>query len=340
MSVGPMSVSSQRSFASVDFLAAAAVVVIWGLNFVAMKIALTAFTPFQLGAVRYMAAIVPLIAFVRFPAVPPRWVLLSGLAQVGQFSFLFVALQVGMTAALASVLMQTQVFFTALMGVVLLRERIVGAQQTGMVIALLGIGCFAMGVLQGGGAVTATGMLLNLCAASMWALSNIVARKAQAATPHYNALQYVVWMSAVPVLPFVALAYLFDPVETRSQWLDASALAWAAVAYLGLFATVSAYFLWTWLLKRHPANRVAPFSLAVPVVGLSAGMLLLGEQVSGWQVAGSTLVVAALLAFLFRGRSCRKGAYGAVQLQPRKPRGEVDRRGAGTANPVEPGCGD
>ncbi len=289
-----------------DALAAVAVVVIWGLNFVAMKLALAEFTPFQLGAARYVVAAIPLIFFIRFPTMPWRWVVLGGLTQVGQFGFLFVALRVGMTAALASVLMQTQVFFTTLLGAALLKEKITVAQGFGLGIALLGIGCFGIGVGAQGAAVTLIGLILNLCAASMWAASNIVVKKAQAGAPGYDALQYVVWMSAVPVLPFLALAYFFEAEQTRFQWVHAGLLAWGSVVYLGLIATVSAYFLWTWLLQRHPANRVAPLSLAVPVVGLSAGMLVLGEQVSLWQYAGSTLVVGALLMFLLRGRKARR----------------------------------
>ncbi len=108
-----------------DLAAALAVVVIWGSNFVAMKFALRDFTPFQLGAARYVFAVLPLVFFIKSPKLHWKWVLMYGLFQgVGQFGFLFSALKVGMTAALASVLMQTQAFFTALFGFVLLRERL------------------------------------------------------------------------------------------------------------------------------------------------------------------------------------------------------------------------
>lgn len=59
------------------------------------------------------------------------------------------------------------------------------------------------------------------------------------------------------------------------------------------------------LLKRHPANRVAPFSLGVPVVGLAAGLLLLGENITSWQWAGIALVVAALACAMFGARASR-----------------------------------
>ncbi|MES2533198.1 MAG: EamA family transporter [Pseudomonadota bacterium] len=288
-------------FVGRDLFAALGVVVIWGLNFVAMKYSLRDFTPFQLGTFRYIFAVLPLILFVKRPKLSWRWLVPAGLAQFGQFGLLFVALQIGMTAALASVLMQTQVFFTTLLGVVLLNERLNGQLRIGLALAAVGLGCFAANFIAGDatGGITLASLLLNLFAASMWAASNVIARKAQQAQPGYDPLQFVVWMSLVPILPFALMAWLFDPVDARWTWAHASAGAWLGVAYLGWFATIAAYAMWTWLLKRHPANRVAPFSLGVPVIGLAAGMFTLGERVTPWQWAGSTCVVAALAVVMF-----------------------------------------
>lgn len=297
-----------------DLVAALAVVVIWGLNFVAMKYSLRDFTPFQLGTFRYVFAVLPLLLFVKRPSLSWRWLVPAGLAQFGQFGLLFVALQLGMTAALASVLMQTQVFFTTLLGVVLLNERLSGPLRAGLALAAMGLACFALNFTAAGsspavaGGITLASLVLNLFAALMWAASNVIARKAQAAQPGYDALQFVVWMSLVPILPFALMAWWFDPVAARWAWVHASAGAWAGVAYLGWFATIAAYALWTALLKRHPANRVAPFSLGVPVIGLAAGMLLLGERVSPLQWAGSAFVVAALGVVMFGARWSQRRA--------------------------------
>ena len=300
-------------FSARDGAAALAVVVIWGLNFVAMKFALNDFTPFQLGAARYVFAVLPLVLLVRPPRLHWKWVLLYGLFQgVGQFGFLFSALKVGMTAALASVLMQTQVFFTAIFGFVLLHERAGRPLQASLVLAALGLACFAMSTVSapaGVGATTAWGLVLNLCAAAMWAASNIVARKAQQSSQGFDALGFVVWSSLAPIVPFLLLTLAFDAPASRWQWLAAPLSGWLSVAYLGWVATILAYAMWTGLLKRHPANRVAPFSLGVPVVGLTTGMLVLGEVITAWQWAGIALVVAALATVLlaprFSGKSGR-----------------------------------
>lgn len=297
--------SLQSPLMGLDLLAALGVVVIWGLNFVAMKFSLRDFTPFQLGTFRYVFAVLPLLLFIKKPALSWRWLLPAGLAQLGQFGLLFVALQVGMTAALASVLMQTQVFFTTLLGMVLLHERLSGPLRAGLVLAAAGLACFALnlgGEGAGTGGITLLSLLLNLGAAAMWAVSNIIVRRAQQSQPGYDPLGFVVWMSLVPIVPFAVMAWCFEPAATRWQWTHASFGAWAGVAYLGWFATIAAYAMWTWLLKRHAANRVAPFSLGVPVIGLAAGMLALGETVSAWQWAGSACVVMALAVVMFGGR--------------------------------------
>lgn len=288
-----------------DLAAALVVVLVWGVNFVAMKFALRDFTPFQLGAARFLFAGLPLALFIKPPQVPWKWVVLYGLFQgVGQFGILFIALKVGMTAALASVLLQTQVFFTALLGFVLLHKRASRPLQAGMVLAALGLSCFAWNYVSPDAAESGTtlaGFALTLCAAALWAVSNIVARRLQKDSGHYSPMAFVVWSALVAIVPFMALSWAFDTEAVRWHWLQARWSSWLSIAYLGWVATVVGYSLWTGLLKRHPANRVSPFGLGVPVVGLAAGMLVLGEAVTPWQWAGIALVVAALACVMLGG---------------------------------------
>ncbi len=301
-------------FSPRDYLSVLAVIVIWGLNFVFMKFALHDFTPFQLGAARYVFAVLPLILFIKRPPMDWKWLLMYGLFQgVGQFGFVFVALQVGMTAALASVLMQTQVFFTALFSLVLLGERPSRPLQIGLLLAAAGLTCFAMNYIapQSNNTPTTTllGLLFCVAGASMWAASNLVVRQAQQSLgkhANFDAVAFLVWSSAVPILPFVALTLLLDPESTRWRWLAAPWSSWLSVMFLGWVATITAYALWTGLLKRHAANRVAPFSLGVPIVGLTAGVFILGEHITSWQWAGIALVVAALLCVMFGARLMRR----------------------------------
>lgn len=281
-----------------DVAAVLLVIVIWGMNFVVMKVGLASLTPFQMGAGRYLFAFLPLVFVLRRPATRARWLVAFGLTQgVGQFGLLFVALHVGMTAALASVVLQTQVFFSALFAVALLREHVGAALKSGMVFAGGGLACFALSAWssQAGTSVTAWGLALTLAAACMWALSNIIVRLAQREQSEFDPLAFVVWCSGVPILPFLALSWWFDAPGAQANWLQAPWAVWLVLAFLGWVATDLGYGLWTRLLKRFPASRVAPFSLGVPLIGLGAGILLLGEHISPLQWAGALLVVCALV---------------------------------------------
>ncbi len=291
-----------------DLLAALAVVFIWGINFVITEFALRDFTPFQLGTIRFTLALLPLAFFIKPPAVHWKWVVLYGLFQgVGQFGLMFIAIRTGLPTALGSVLLQTQVFFTALFAFVLLHEQVSRQLRIGLGLAALGLVCFALNYVRpgadGSGAGSALGFVLILGSAAMWAGSNIVVRRMQQQqSAEYSTLAFVVWSSAAAILPFMTLAYFFDNEAIRWQWLDAHWTSWLAAVYLSWMATLVGFSLWTGLLKRHPANKVAPFSLGVPIVGLATGMIVLGEVITPWQWGGIALLAAALVCVMLGGR--------------------------------------
>lgn len=279
-----------------DLLRALAVVVIWGLNFVVMKVGLLGIGPMLLGALRFAAAALPLVLFVKFPALPWRYVVAYGLAQgLGQFGFLFLGLQMGMTVGMASVVMQTQAFFTLLLAVPVLGERARFSQGLGLVVALGGLVLIATAHGEGPGQMTLAGFVLTVSAAFMWAVSNLVARLASRVAD-YDPFPFIVWSSVFPVLPFVALALWMDGPQTVAQQL--LGIGWPAilsVLFLAWFATLLAYSLWTQLLKRHPAGRVTPFSLLVPVVGLWSAWMFFDELPLFQQWLGTGLVLMGLV---------------------------------------------
>jgi O-acetylserine/cysteine efflux transporter len=263
-----------------------AVVLIWGLNFVVMKLGLQGLSPMLLGALRFSVAALPLLLFVPLPKLPPRYLIGYGLAQgVGQFGLLFTALQLGMTAGMASVVMQTQAFFTLLLAAPLLGERALPRQWLGLAVALGGLVAIASAHGQGPGQMTL-----------MWAVSNLVSRIAAAKHGSYDPLGFIVWSSLVPIVPFFALAAWQDgPAALLQQLAGLSARGVGAVLYLALLATLLAYSLWTRLLQRHSPGRIVPWSLLVPVVGLWAAAAVFGEQPLPLQWLGTAAVLLGLL---------------------------------------------
>jgi O-acetylserine/cysteine efflux transporter len=293
-----------QAFSRLDYFKALAVVVIWGLNFVVMKVGLPGLGPMLLGALRFAAASLPFVLWVRRPSVPWGFFVLYGLVQgVGQFGLLFTGIALGMTAGMASVVMQAQAFFTLLLAAPLLGERARAHQWLGLLLAAVGLALLAASHGSLPGQMTLIGFFFTLGAALMWATSNLVVRFMGRRASAYDPFAFIVWSSLVPVLPFLALACAIDGVQPTLQTLLHLTLRQAlAVAFLALLATLLAYTLWTGLLKRYAAGRVAPFSLLVPVVGLLAAYFAFGEQLSLLQMLGTAVVLIGLVVNQMGGR--------------------------------------
>jgi O-acetylserine/cysteine efflux transporter len=297
-----------------DLLLALLVIVVWGLNFVVIKLGLHEMPPMLLGALRFLLAAFPAILFVRRPQVPLRWLLAYGLTiSLGQFACLFYAMSVGMPAGLASLVLQSQAFFTLLLAALLLGERLRASNLLGLLVAAAGLGLIG---LQGGQAMTLAGFALTIGAASMWALGNIVTRK----LGQVNLVGLVVWGSLVPPLPFLALScWLEGPAAIESALRGFGVEALLVLAYLAFAATILGYGLWSHLLSRYPASQVAPFSLLVPVVGIGCAALLLGERLGTLQLLGAALVMGGLLINVWGGKLMERlrlwRAQGAVGLE-------------------------
>jgi O-acetylserine/cysteine efflux transporter len=207
---------------------------------------------------------------------------------LGQFAFLFTAMKYGMPAGLASLVLQSQAFFTLFFAAMFLGERIRAANLLGLVIAACGLALIGA---QSGLGMTLSGFVLTICAASMWALGNIVTRK----VGKVNLVGLVVWGSLVPPLPFLVLSLWLEGPQVIETALRG--IGWQTIlvlAYLAFGATILGYGVWSRLLSRYPANQVAPFSLLVPVVGLTSASVLLGERLGTWQLGGALLVMIGL----------------------------------------------
>lgn len=273
-----------------DLLLALVVIVVWGMNFVVIKIGLDDIPPMLLGCLRFMLAAFPAILFIKRPQMPLRWLIAYGATiSLGQFAFLFSAMHVGMPAGLASLVLQSQAFFTLFFAVLFLGERLRATNLVGLVIAASGLVLIGM---QGDRSMTLAGFMLTICAASMWAMGNIITRK----VGKVNLVGLVVWGSLIPPIPFFALSWFIEGpqmIESALRGIGLSSIM--VLVYLAFGATILGYGLWSRLLSRYPANTVAPFSLLVPVVGLTSAAWLLGEQLDGLQAIGALLVMLGLV---------------------------------------------
>lgn len=300
--------SSPSGMGRADWASALVVIVIWGLNFVVMKWGLATLSPLLLCALRFVAASVPLLLFVR----PPRsvgWGLLAayGLVQgVGQFGLLFTGMKLGMPAGMASVVLQTQAFITMLLAALLMGEQPQRWQWLGLCVAIGGLGMIGAAHGDGAAGMTLLGFAFTVGAAAMWAVSNLLTRAA-ARQGRYEPVSFIVWTSVFPVLPLALLSLWVDGADSVQRQLQG--IGWrelGTVAYLAVLSTLLGYGLWTRLLQRHAASTVAPLSLLVPVIGLLSAMLLLGERPTGVQWLGTLAVLLGMAINQFGGRWARR----------------------------------
>jgi O-acetylserine/cysteine efflux transporter len=280
-----------------DVCMALLVIIAWGLNFIVIKYGLEGLPPMLLGALRFALVAFPAVLFIRRPQLPWRWLIAYGATiSLGQFAFLFESMAHGMPPGLASLVLQAQAFFTLVFAAVFIGERLTPSSVLGLLVAAGGLALIG---LQSGATTPLLAVVLTLCAASMWAMGNVITRR----FGHVDLVALVVWGAVIPPVPFMALSWWLEgPALIEHSLRHIGLVSLLALAYLAFVATLFGYINWSKLLSRYPAGKVAPFSLLVPVVGLSSSAWLLGERLSAWQYAGALLVMLGLLINLLGPR--------------------------------------
>jgi len=284
-----------------DLLIALVVIVAWGVNFVVIKVGLDGLPPMLLGALRFLLVAFPAVLLIKRPKLPWRWLVAYGATiSLGQFAFLFQAMYSGMPPGLASLVLQSQAFFTLGFAALFLGERLRPASVLGLLVAAAGLAVIGS---EDSAHVPLIALLLTLCGGAMWGMGNIITRRFGSV----DLVALVVWGGLIPPLPFLALSWWLEGPEAISHaLLNISLNSLLALGYLAFIATMVGYSLWGALLSRHPAGKVAPFSLLVPVIGLSSSAWLLGERLTALQCWGGGLVMMGLLINVFGPRLAQR----------------------------------
>nr|WP_153401360.1 EamA family transporter [Polymorphobacter fuscus] len=276
---------------------ALAVVAVWGTNFVVIRLGLDALPPLLFAALRFTLAALPMVFFLRRPAVPWRDLAAYGvLIGVGQFGLLFIAIDGWIAPGLASLVVQVQVVFTIGLAMRGTGERLVPVQYAALALAVAGI---AIILTHTGGTTTPLGVALVVGAALGWALGNMVQRRAG----RVDMLGFVVWSSLFAIPPLFALAFVFEGAPRIAEALGAAGpQVWAVIAWQAVGNTMFGYGAWGWLLARYPASSVAPMALLVPVFGMGSAALWLGEPLPGWKLLAALCIVGGLAVNMFGPR--------------------------------------
>ncbi len=289
-------------------LLALLVTLIWGVNFVIIKVGLHDFPPLLFCALRFALAALPLV-FLRGPLPAPFWriVQIGVLLGVVKFGLLFVGMHLGMPAGLSSLVLQSQVFFTVLIAATFLGERPSARALAGLALAAGGLLLIGLERPLGDSLLA---FALVMAAALAWAFSNIATKRSGAS----DMLRLISWVSLIPPLPLLVLSWIFEGPQAISTALTGiSREGMGALLYIAFLATTVGFGLWSFLLRRYPASQVTPFALAVPVSGLLSGWLLLGERLTAQDWLACALVFVGLAVTVLPASLWRRGVVVQVR---------------------------
>ena len=275
-------------------LLALVVVAIWGTNFVVIKVGLEELPPFAFVFLRFLFSAFPFLLFIKRPAVAWSWLAMYGiLLGAGQFALLFYAMRSDISPGLASLVIQTQVFFTIVLSIAIFHERISAPAIVGTLLGAAGLGVVAFHL---DASVTARGVAMVLGAATCWACANITVKHAVVSGgKRFDMLAFIVWSSIFAVPPLAVLTLSIEGFDVAwSSIAHAGVGAWLAVAWQALGNTVFCFAAWSWLLTRYDAAVVAPYALLIPVFGMASSALLLGEALPAWKWVSAAMVLGGI----------------------------------------------
>jgi O-acetylserine/cysteine efflux transporter len=270
------------------------IVAVWGTNFVVIKIGLRDLPPFFFAFLRFTFSAVPFVFFMRRPDVPLKWLAAYGvLLGAGQFGLLYFAMLSDVSPGLASLIMQTQVPFTIILSVLVFHEKLGTLAVAGTALAIGGLALIGWHL---DATVTARGVVTLLMAAFCWACANIIVKKAARDSGHkIDILAFIVWSSVFAMPPLLAMSLAFEGYDTVLRALHGSHWdAWVAVAWQALGNTLFCFAAWSWLLTRYDAAVVTPYALLIPVFGMGASALILGEPFPPWKFHAAALVLGGI----------------------------------------------
>ncbi len=279
-----------------DVCSAVSVAVIWGLAFVASRIALDELPPALMTALRFAVAAIPCL-FVRRPDV--SWPLLIGISfslLLGQFLAQAVAIAHGVPVGLTSVVVQSQALFTIAFAAIIFGERPSPIQTVGIAIATIGL-LMICGTVGYDFSVSSFAILM--ISPIIFAIGNLLLRRVQSA-PMFD---LSTWLCLIAAVPLFALAVVTDgAAPTWHSLIHMSPKGIACMIYIGGISTCIGYWLWGQLLRDHPAAQVVPFALLVPFVGSAASSIVFGERFGPLRLAGMLTVVGGIAVMLFTKR--------------------------------------
>lgn len=277
-----------------DFFLAVLITFIWGINFSVIKIGLSSLDPFMLSGLRFLLCAIPLVFFIKKPNISMKYIVSYGLIfGVGLWGMVTLGIYFGVTAGVASLVLQMSAFFTVLMGVLLLNEPIDISKKISFLIALIGL---ALIISVTEGSVTLIGLLLIVFAALAWSIANIIIKKAKVK----EVFSFLIWSSLFSPIPLFILAYLTQGSVVFYNFFDLlDEKAIFSILFQVYPTTLIGYWVWNTLLSKYHASSVAPLSLLVPIFGLLGSFIIFQESIGLIKILACVFIILALVINTF-----------------------------------------
>lgn len=278
------------------------VTLVWGVNFPLTKLGLRAIDPFVLTGIRFALAALPLVFFIKRPAVGFHYVAAYGLIfGLGMWGVINYGIQVGVSPGIASLIIQLSVFFSMGWGYVLFQEKIRRAQVLGAVLAVTGLGGI---IATQHGDHALLGILLIVFSALAWSVGNVIIKQSGVK----EIFSFMVWASLFPPIPlWLMVWWLHGSAAFANVGANLDLTAAGSILFQVYLATHFAYWGWNSLLKAYPVSTVAPLSLLIPVFGMTSSMLIIGERISTPNLLSIALIITGLAVGLYRAPASARG---------------------------------
>ncbi|MDX2094680.1 MAG: EamA family transporter [Alphaproteobacteria bacterium] len=270
-------------------LAAILVAICWGGNFTASHFALLEFPPYFMLLLRFTGVALVLAPFVwRYPVPPLRDMALIALFLIViQFSFVFSAMNMGLSITSVVVATQLGVPFACVLAAILFKDYLGPWRSGGLVVAFLG-------VLMVAGTPNASdhwgAFLLAVLGSFGWSVANVRLKQLKVTPP---VVPLLFWPALLSLPPLALLSALFESGHStlvqQAHWQG-----WAGVGYSLFFSSLVGYGVWNRLVATYPMSTVVPYSLLVPVVGIAGGVITTGDPLTLQVLLGTLLTIAGV----------------------------------------------
>jgi len=275
---------------SMHLLIALAVVVVWGVNFSIIKLGVSEMDPLILTGLRFTFAAIPAILFIPRPKVAWSIIATYGiLFGVGVWGMLTLSIHAGMSAGMASLLLQSSAFISVLFGTIFLRESLSIAKVIGLLLSIMGL-ILIFTITDG--SVTVLGIILALVAAVSLSLTTLIIKT----KPISEMFAFVVWSCIFAPIPLFIISYLL-------QGSQGFILLTQNISFSGIFSvmfqaypvTLLGYFLWNKLTVLYPISTMAPLTLMVPIFGFIGSIIFYQEAMGLTKAIAFSLIILGLV---------------------------------------------